>query len=77
MIAGQDRALRPAGLESFHIVPCVLGGSPTAPQNRAWLTRAQHVRVVRYWNRILHAMKAARGAPAPTADSPAQITPGR
>jgi hypothetical protein len=40
-------------MELVEITPVVLGGDPTDPQNKAWVTRQQHVEMARYWNRII------------------------
>ena len=39
------------------ITPLIFGGPPADPANLALLTRAQHVEVVRYWNRIIRDLK--------------------
>ena len=41
------------GKEIFEITPVILGGSPTDPKNKAVLSRAEHIEVVNYWNRII------------------------
>lgn len=46
-----------AGLEIFEITPVVLGGSPTDPQNKATLTRDQHIEAVRYWNKVIKELR--------------------
>ena len=47
---------RPLGGELFDIKPVLLGGDPTDPKNKTWLTRRQHIEAVRYWNRVLRQM---------------------
>ncbi len=42
-----------AGMELFEVQPVMVGGSPTDPANKAYLTRDQHIQAVRYWNRII------------------------
>ncbi len=49
----REERRRLAGLEIFEITPVILGGSPTDPQNKTTLTRAQHIEAVRYWNKII------------------------
>jgi hypothetical protein len=44
---------RPKGMELFEITPIMLGGHPTDPQNKIWLTRQQHFEIVRYWNHVI------------------------
>jgi hypothetical protein len=41
------------GKEIFEIKPLILGGSPTDLENKAMLTRDQHMEVVRYWNKVV------------------------
>lgn len=43
----------PDQCELFYVTPLLLGGDPDDPKNRVWLTRAQHIEAVRYWNGIL------------------------
>lgn len=38
-------------MELVEIKPLIFGGDPKDPQNKTWLTRQQHIEVVRYWNR--------------------------
>lgn len=45
------------GRETFEIHPIILGGSPTDPDNKAVLTREEHIEAVRYWNRIIRALR--------------------
>lgn len=49
--------MRPKGMELFEIAPVILGGDPTSPENKTWLTRRQHFEAVRYWNRIISNMR--------------------
>ncbi len=39
------------GMEIYELHPVILGGSPNDPSNRTAVTRAQHIQLVRYWNR--------------------------
>ena len=41
------------GKEIFEIIPVILGGSPTDPRNKTILSRAEHMEVVNYWNKII------------------------
>jgi SMI1 / KNR4 family (SUKH-1) len=41
------------GKEIFEIKPLILGGSPTDLENKAILTRNQHMEMVRYWNKVV------------------------
>lgn len=49
-----------AGKEIFEIKPVILGGSPTDPANKVALTRADHIKAVRYWNKIVRDLRAQR-----------------
>jgi hypothetical protein len=40
-------------MEVFEITPIILGGDPTAPQNKTLLSREQHIEAVRYWNGVI------------------------
>lgn len=53
---------RPQGQELFEITPIILGGSPTDPKNKVWLSRQQHIQAVRYWNRIIRKMREESNA---------------
>jgi hypothetical protein len=44
---------RPQAMELVEIKPVILGGNPTDPQNKTWVTRQQHFEMVRYWNRVI------------------------
>jgi hypothetical protein len=48
------------GKEVFEITPIILGGSPTDPANKTVLTRADHIKAVVYWNKVI---KGLRGQP--------------
>lgn len=48
-----NKQVRPKGMELFEITPVIMGGDPTCPENKAWLTRQQHFEAVRYWNRVI------------------------
>lgn len=37
----------------MEITPIILGGSPTDPENKAAVTRQQHIEVTHYWNKII------------------------
>jgi hypothetical protein len=43
--------------EIFEIQPIIVGGSPTDPANKTFLTREQHIEAVRYWNRIIRKLR--------------------
>jgi hypothetical protein len=45
--------IRPRGMELVEITPIIVGGDPTDPQNKTWVTRQQHFEMVRYWNRVI------------------------
>ncbi|HKD31414.1 MAG TPA: SMI1/KNR4 family protein [Xanthobacteraceae bacterium] len=47
-----DRSL-PKGMELFEITPVLLGGDPSDPKNKIWLTRQQHFEAVRFWNGVV------------------------
>lgn len=51
---------RPKGMELFEIKPAIVGGDPTTPENKTWLTRQQHFEAVRYWNRIISSLRNER-----------------
>jgi hypothetical protein len=44
---------RPQAMELVEITPVILGGNPTDPRNKTWVTRQQHFEMVRYWNRVI------------------------
>ena len=48
---------RPRGLELVEIKPIILGGDPTDPQNKTWVTRQQHFEMVRYWNQVISELR--------------------
>ncbi len=52
--------MRPKGMELFEITPVILGGDPSSPDNKTWLTRQQHFEAVRYWNRIIKDLRKER-----------------
>ena len=58
-MSDDDRA-RLAGKEIFEVTPVVLGGDPRDPANKVALTRTEHIPAVRYWNRIIRDLRAAR-----------------
>jgi hypothetical protein len=41
------------GMQLVETRPIILGGDPTDPQNKTWVTRQQHFEMVRYWNRMI------------------------
>jgi hypothetical protein len=49
-----------AGKEIFEIQPVILGGSPTDPANKTFLTRQQHIEAVRYWNKVIRDFRSKR-----------------
>jgi hypothetical protein len=61
--AMQQRTLSGAdarGKEIFEITPVILGGSPTDPANKTVLTRADHIKVVVYWNKVIKELRDQR-----------------
>jgi hypothetical protein len=44
---------RSRGKQLVEITPIIMGGDPTDPQNKTWVTRQQHFEMVRYWNRVI------------------------
>jgi len=40
-------------MQLVEITPVIVGGDPTDPQNRTWVTRQHHFEMVRYWNRVI------------------------
>ena len=57
---GQGARSRPQGMELFEVTPIMLGGDPNDPQNKTWLTRAQHFEAVRYWNRVIRELRQGK-----------------
>ena len=57
VIPEHDNESRPTGMELFYVTPIMVGGSLSDPKNKTWLTRAQHIEAVRYWNRIIVEMQ--------------------
>ena len=49
-----------AGKEIFEIKPVVLGGDPTDMNNKAVLTREQHIKAVCHWNAVIRGMRGMR-----------------
>lgn len=45
------------GLEIFEIIPVIVGGSPTEPENKTVLTHQQHIEVCRYWNNVIRVLR--------------------
>lgn len=58
----RQRALNPAlrGMEIFEIQPAILGGSPTDPDNKAFLSREEHIQLVRYWNKVIRDIRQSQ-----------------
>jgi hypothetical protein len=54
-----DRShMRPKrGMELVEIKPIIVGGDPTDPKNKTWVTRQQHFELVRFWNRIIRDLR--------------------
>jgi hypothetical protein len=50
------------GKEIFEIKPVMLGGSPTDPANKTALSRADHIKAVTYWNKVIAGLRAKRAA---------------
>lgn len=50
------------GKEVFDIQPLVLGGNPLDPANKAVISRAEHIELVRYWNRIVRDLRDQQGS---------------
>lgn len=50
------------GKEIFEIKPVILGGSPTDPKNKTALSRADHIKAVTYWNKVIAGLRAKRAA---------------
>ena len=48
------------GKEIFEITPVILGGSPTDPANKTVLTRADHIKAVVYWNKVVKGLREQR-----------------
>lgn len=57
----KERKNHPRGMELVEITPAVLGGSPTDPDNKTWVTRQQHFELVRYWNKVLSELRRENG----------------
>mgnify|MGYP001547799676 CR=1 FL=1 len=51
------------GKEIFEVTPVILGGSPTDPQNKVVLTRAEHIELVIYWNKIISDLRKQKQGP--------------
>jgi hypothetical protein len=52
---------RPRGMQLVEITPVILGGDPADPQNKTWVTRQQHIEMVRYWNRVISKLRMQGG----------------
>jgi hypothetical protein len=55
-----DESKRPKGAELFFVTPVILGGSPSALDNIAYLDRRQHIAAVRFWNKKISELRKAR-----------------
>lgn len=44
-------------MELGEITPIILGGDPEDPKNKIWLTRTEHIQMVRYWNKLIRELK--------------------
>jgi hypothetical protein len=44
--------------EIFEITPVILGGSPTDLANKTVLERADHIKAVGYWNKVVRELRA-------------------
>jgi len=49
----RDRLSDSTGKEIFEVHPVILGGDPTDPANKVVLTREEHIKAVRFWNRVI------------------------
>jgi hypothetical protein len=60
----QRRSAAPGnkGKEIFEITPVILGGSPTDPANKTFLSREDHIKAVTYWNKVIADLRAKRAA---------------
>ena len=52
-----SRQKRIRGREIFEITPVVVGGSPTDPKNKTYLTRREHIEACRYWNGVIRELR--------------------
>lgn len=50
-----DRShMRPKrSMELVEIKAIIVGGDPTDPKNKTWVTRQQHFELERFWNRVI------------------------
>ena len=51
------------GCELHYIMPLILGGDIFDKDNKIWVSRIQHIQLVRYWNVIIKDMSVAGEAP--------------
>lgn len=60
----QKRSLNPdlLGKQIFRITPVLLGGSPTDPANKVFLTREEHIQAVRFWNTVIAQHRSQPGS---------------
>jgi hypothetical protein len=45
------------GKEIFEITPVILGGSPTDPANKTFLSRDKHIEAVTFWNKFISRLR--------------------
>jgi len=43
----------PLAREIFEVHPVILGSDPIDPTNKVLLTRKEHIKAVRFWNRVI------------------------
>lgn len=48
--------------EVTEIHPIILGGDPTDPKNKTVLSRQEHMKAVRFWNKLLKDRRDKEGA---------------
>jgi uncharacterized protein YvpB len=54
-----------SGNEIFEIHPVILGGSPTDVANKKVLTREEHIKIVKYWNKIIDDLRKVNSTRQP------------
>ena len=47
-----------SNMEIFEIKPVLLGGSPTESRNKIVLSRADHIKAVCFWNKVVAELRA-------------------
>lgn len=58
--SGQARRRDPLGMkgkEIFEVTPIILGGHPSDPANKVFLSREEHIKAVRHWNSIIRDLR--------------------